>query len=55
MGAHGYGEQWYARGTRVYTGSCLYEDKNPMSYACHCIMIHCVETPSTSLFIRQAG
>jgi hypothetical protein len=28
-GAHGHGEQWNAGDTRVYTGSDLYEDKNP--------------------------
>jgi hypothetical protein len=31
-GAHGRGEQWNARDTRDYTGSCLREDKDPMSY-----------------------
>jgi hypothetical protein len=30
-GTHGHGEQWTARDARVYTGSGLYEDKNPMS------------------------
>jgi hypothetical protein len=28
--AHGRGEQWNARDTRFYTGSVLYEDKNPI-------------------------
>jgi hypothetical protein len=31
-GAHGCGEQWNARDTRVYTGSGLREEKNPTSY-----------------------
>jgi hypothetical protein len=30
-GAHGCGEQWNARDMRVYTGSGLHEDKNPMT------------------------
>jgi hypothetical protein len=31
-GAHGCGEQWNKRDTRVYTGPGIHEDKNPMSY-----------------------
>jgi hypothetical protein len=29
-GDHGYEEQWYIMDMRVYTGSDLREDKNPM-------------------------
>jgi hypothetical protein len=32
--AHGCGEQWNARDTRVYTGSSLHEDKNSMYCVC---------------------
>jgi hypothetical protein len=52
-GAHGCGQQWYARDMRVYTGSGLRENKNPMSCVHRCIMIHWVETPSTPPIIGQ--
>jgi hypothetical protein len=43
-GAHGCGEQWHARDTRVYTGLGLREDENPTSCVHQCITIHWVET-----------
>jgi hypothetical protein len=54
-GALGWEEQWHARGTRVYIGSGLPEDKNPTSCVRRCIMIYCVETLSTSSFIGYGG
>jgi hypothetical protein len=55
MGAHGCEEQWHVRDTRIYTGSGLRADKNPMSCVCRCIMFCSVETSSTPPFIVQGG
>jgi hypothetical protein len=49
-GDHGCKEQWQTKGTRVYTGSCLSEDKNPTSSVHWCIIIGWGMT-STPLFI----
>jgi hypothetical protein len=54
-GAHGCEEQWHVRDIRVYTGSGLYEDKNPTSFMCRCILISWDETPSTPPFIGLGG
>jgi hypothetical protein len=40
---------------RVYTGSGLHGDKNPLSCVHQCIMICWIETPSTPPFIGLSG
>jgi hypothetical protein len=50
-GAHGHGEQWNARNTRVYIGLGLHEDKTLRPVCVGSIMIAWVEIPSTPLFI----
>jgi hypothetical protein len=49
--AHGSGEHWHARDTRIYIGSGLCEDKNSTSCVRRCIMICWVETSSAHPFI----
>jgi hypothetical protein len=45
------GEQWNASDTRVYTGSDLREDKNPMSYVRQLYYDLLGQDPSTPPFI----
>jgi hypothetical protein len=40
---------------RVYIGSGLHEDKNPMSYVRWCIIIHLVEAPLYPSFSMIRG
>jgi hypothetical protein len=49
--AHGRGEQWNARDTRVYIGSSLHEDKTLRHVCVSCIVIHWVENPYTPPFM----
>jgi hypothetical protein len=54
-GAHRCGEQWNTMDTRVYTGSGLCEDKNPMSYVCRLYYGHLGRDPLYPSFYRLRG
>jgi hypothetical protein len=54
-GAHGSGEQWNARDTRVYTGSRLPDVKNPTSCVCRLYYDYLGRYPLYPAFYRLRG